>query len=343
MTFAPKTTLAVALSALVGWSGAAAAETLRVADSLPTNHYISGNLIEPWMKRVTELTKGEVTFDYYPAEQMGKAKDLFALLQTGAIDIAYVGVSYTPDKLPLASVAELPEAFTSSCVGSKAYWEMAKPGATLDQAEFAPQKSRMLIEMVLAPYQLMTAKREITDVASLKGMKIRATGGAKEIEIQKLGSTAVGIAAPEAREALSRGTIDGILFPYSSVLPYDLGPELSYSTTGLNLGSFISSYMINADRWQRLSPEVQAAMDQASAEIMPQACAAIERIDAEDREKLAAQGVKMVTLPEAEIPKLDEILQSVGADWAQHLDARGKPGTAVLEEFRSILESQAAN
>lgn len=312
--------------------------TLRVADSVPVGHYISGNLIEPWMDRVSELTNNEVTFEYYPAEQMGKAKDLLALLQSGAVDMAYIGISYTPDKLPLSAVGELPEAFTESCVGSKAYWELAQPGGLLDKEEISKQGVRMVIEMVLAPYQLMTSKKEIKNLDSFKGLNIRATGGTKELAVERLGGAAVSIPAPETREGLSRGTLDGILFPFSSLEPYGLPAVLKYSTHGLNFGSFISTYMINTDRWNSLSENVKEAMTQAANEVMPKACAAVDALDEKDAEKLQAAGAKLVELDKSEVEKLDSILSGIGEDWAKHLDKSGKPGSKVLQEFRAELD-----
>ncbi|MFV0473262.1 MAG: hypothetical protein ACK5MQ_03510, partial [Pikeienuella sp.] len=129
------TRLTAALSALLV-AAPAAADTLRVADSFPVGHYIAENLLRPFMAEVTETTGTE--FEYFPAQQLGKAKDLLSLTQTGVADIGYVGASYVSDKLPLSSVGELPEAFTTSCQGSMAFWEIAKPGGALDQAEYAP-------------------------------------------------------------------------------------------------------------------------------------------------------------------------------------------------------------
>lgn len=335
-----KTTIksACLIAAMAMAGSATAAQTLRVADSLPVDHYISGNLIKPWMERVTELTNGEIKFEYYPAEQMGKAKDLLTLLQSGAIDVAYIGVTYAQDKLPLAAVGELPEAFTSSCTGSKAYWQLAKPGAILDEQEFAKQDVRMLMEMVLAPYQLMTAKKDISSLDAVKGLKIRATGGTKELAIEKLHATPISIPAPETREALSRGTVDGVLFPFSSAIPYGLAPVLKYSTHGINLGSFIASYMINQNLWDSLDKETQDAMTQAATEIMPKACAAVDEQDKKDEQKMAAEGTKIVDTSDADLEKLQTELTGIGEDWAAHLDKQGKPGSEVLKQFRAALE-----
>lgn len=337
---APLTATALGTVAVLA-AGPASAETLRIADSFPVGHYIAENMTKVWMERVTELTNGEIDFEYYPAEQMGKSKDLMSLAQTGVIDIGYAGVSYLADKLPLAAVGELPEAFTTSCQGTKAYWTIAQPGGVLDQAELAPQGVRMLFVMVLSPYQVMTTRKEITGADSFRGLKLRTTGGTKEIAVELLGATPISIPAPETREALSRGTIDGILFPHSSVLPYALEPELKWGTQDMNFGSFVASYVISEDRWQKLSPEIQKAMSAAAEEVIVSSCAVAEEMDMQDKEKMANAGVTFVSLPDADKAKVEADLAGIGERWAADLDARGLAGTEVLTAFREALQKTA--
>ena len=64
-----------ALASVVLWSGVTMAQTaLRVADSFPTGHYIAENQTKPWMEKMKELTGGKVSFQYFPAEQLGKQR-----------------------------------------------------------------------------------------------------------------------------------------------------------------------------------------------------------------------------------------------------------------------------
>ncbi|MFC0280756.1 TRAP transporter substrate-binding protein DctP [Falsigemmobacter intermedius] len=317
---------------------ATAAETLRVGDSFPVGHYIAENLAKVWMDRVTEKSGGEIKFEYFPAEQMGKAKDLLALTQSAALDVGYVGASYVSDKLPLSSVGELPEAFTTSCQGTKAFWKIAQPGGALDQAEFAPNGVRVLMVMVLPAYQIFTKDREITGADSFKGLKIRTTGGAKEIASKLLEAIPVQIPAPESREALSRGTLDALLFPNGSILPYEMQPFLKYATTGQNFGSFVVTYTISQQKWDSLSPEVQKVLAETGEETTLSACEVADQLDVSDREKIAAAGVKYVELPEADAKKVGDLMATVGDQWAADLEARGRPAKAILQAFRDAIE-----
>ncbi|MEX0408859.1 TRAP transporter substrate-binding protein DctP [Aquibium sp. LZ166] len=328
--------LALAVLPLAAQPVAAQEVELRAADSLPTGHYIAQSLIEPFMERVSERT-GKTEFAYFPAEQLGKAKDLLSLTQTGVTDIGYVGPSYVSDKMPLSAVGQLPEAFATSCEGTMAYWEIAKPGGPLDEAEFAPNGVRLLMAMVLPPYNLLTSSREITGLDSMKGLKIRSTGGALDLTVQKIGGVPVQMPAPEVREALSRGTIDAGLFPYPSVTPYGMEAFLDWGTQGLNFGSFVATYVISTDKWNSLPEDVQQAMTEIGEELTREGCEAADAGNMEVKQQIADAGVTFVDLPPEDVEKLGEILSTVGSEWAAQLDSQGKPGSDILEAFRAAL------
>src|SRR5690606_4896683 len=102
--------LGMALSMAAG-GHATAQVTLRVADSLPATHFFTEPATRFWWDAVAQLAGPEVTFEHFPAGQLGKAGDLFSLTASGVVDIGYVVPSYAAEKLPLTSVAELPGTF----------------------------------------------------------------------------------------------------------------------------------------------------------------------------------------------------------------------------------------
>ncbi len=310
---------------------------LRVGDSFPANHYIAENATKPWMENIRKITGGKVEFEYYPSEQLGKAKDLLSLTQTGAIDIGYVAPAFVTDKLPLTVVGELPLNFTKSCEATAALWAVAKEGGVLDKAEFAPNKVKVLWSMVLPPYQLYMAKDNIAALDVVKGRKIRTSGAAKVLALRKLGAVPVSIPSPEMREALHRGTVDGMLLPHNSVASYGLSTGFKYATVGHNFGSFVVTYLISRDKWNSFPEDVRKAFDQAGEEVMKSICKYTDDAEAKDVEALKKDGVNFISLNPAEAAKLKEIMDGVSDEWAKLLDGRNRPGTEVLKAFQAAL------
>lgn len=336
-TLGCSTALAVIASLMATAVVSAQEIKLRVGDSFPAKHYISENATKPWMAKIESLTGGKVKFEYYPSEQLGKAKDLLSLTQSGTIDIGYVAPAFVTDKLPLTVVAELPLPFSRSCEGTSALWALAKEGGLLDTTEFAANKVKVLWSMVLPPYQLYMAKDNVASIDVVKGRKIRTSGAPKVLALRKLGAVPVSIPSPEMREALHRGTVDGMLLPHNSVASYGLASGFKYATIGQNFGSFVVTYLISIDKWNSFPPEVRKAFDQAGEEIMKSICKYTDEVEAKDVEELKKAGVNFVSLNSAEETKLKTIMESVSIEWAEQLNSRNRPGSEVLKAFRAGL------
>ncbi|GGF68984.1 C4-dicarboxylate ABC transporter [Azorhizobium oxalatiphilum] len=342
MLKAPSRLAAALLVACAGLGSARAADVthLRVADSFPSGHYLSRLLLKPWMDEVTKRTNGAIVFDYFPGQQLGKAADMLALTQNGVADIGYVAPAYVSDKMPTSEVAMLPGSFANSCEGTRAYWKVARDGLVAKQ-DYAPNRIRLLIAVALPPYQILTAKTPVTKLEDLKGLKLRSTGGAQDLTLRTLGAVPVRMAAPDTYESLSRGTLDGVVFPLDSVVSYNVEKLVKHSTEKANFSSFIVAYSISDNAWKKLTPEVQKIMQEAGDATVKSACAAVDQQDAEIKKKLQDAGVAFEPLTPAFSAQLTDLLKNVANEWATGLDGRGKQGTAVLKEFREALGAPA--
>lgn len=325
--------------ALVCAAGAASAQTkIKIADSFPVGHYLPKYFTMPMVERLkaNPAAKG-LEFEYYPAEQMGKAKDFLSLVQSGVVDIAYVAPGFVSDKMPLSVVSELPLDFSGSCQGTMAYWNLAKPGGLLAKKDFEPNGIRLLFTVVLPPYQVITRK-PFANLKDIEGMKIRASGSAKELVLKKLKAIPVLMPTPEVYESLSRGTIDGVLFPFNSLAPYDIHKLSKTGTIGENFGTFVANWVISEKRWATLPAGVQQELTAMGEQITKSTCTQVEKDEAGDIEKIKAAGVKLMTLSAADKAAVQAVMQDVSKDWADNLDKRGKAGTEVLNAFKAGLK-----
>ena len=330
---------------LVVWGSGALAQgkeklVLRVADSLPTSgHWMVENATKFWMEAVTRATGGMVTFEYYPSEQLGKVKDMLALTQSGVADIAYVAPSHISDsKMPLSSVAELPGSFTTSCQGTLAYWRLATKDGILAENDLAPNGVRLLWSAVMPPYQIVTARKKVESLRDVEGLKLRAVGAALDITARKLKAVPVRVPSPEIYDALSRGTIDGVILAISSLASYNIYRLIKYATVDESLGSFVANYVISEARWKKLPESVQKAMMDAGEEATRRVCAALDRDLQTDIAKFKQQGMSPVHFPAADKKELQTRLASVQSEWAEEMDKRGKPGSEVLKAFHGALQ-----
>lgn len=305
---------------------------LRVADSFPKGHFLVKLVLEPWMEQVSKRTNAAVTFEHYPAQQLGKAADMLKLTQTGVADIGYVAPGYTSDKMPVSEVAMLPGAFEHSCQGTLAYWKLARNGVIAEQ-DYTANNIRLLLMVSLPQYRIFTVKQPVKQVADVIGLKLRSTGGAQDLTLRAIGSVPVRMAAPDAYESLSRGTMDGLLFPLESVVAYGADKLVKYATDGVGFGSFVVAYSISENAWKKLSPEIQKAMVDAAEEIIPTACKEVQKAEETTRKSVESGGVRFEALQPETRAKFKDLMKGVAKTWADGLDSRGKRGSDALKEF----------
>jgi TRAP-type C4-dicarboxylate transport system substrate-binding protein len=332
--------LVTLLAATAGMVGPATAEILiKIADRYPVSHYISEGATKFWMDAVRKATNDEVRFQHYPAEQLGKSKDMLTLTLSGVTDVGEIVPAYVSEKLPLSTVGELPGAFSTSCQGSLAVYELTQPGGYLYEKEFAPAGLRPLIALTPVPYQIFT--REVfTELSGIAGLKLRSSGGGMDLVARRLAAVPIRLSAAETYEALSRKTVDGTIFPTASMTAYDLGGFTKAGTSGANFGSAVIVYAISERKWQQLPPHIQAAMTKAGEQATRNVCARSQSEDQTSALKLESGGTRLVKLSDGDLEKLKQAAEPAAEDWAASLEKKGKPGTETLKQFREAVSRQ---
>jgi TRAP-type C4-dicarboxylate transport system substrate-binding protein len=313
---------------------------IKIADPFPASHYVGKEGVQAWIAKAEELSKGKVKFEYYPAQQLGKAKDLFQLTQSGVTDIGLVAPAYTPEKVPLSVVGELPGMFTSTCDGSRGLYKISQPGGLLAQQEYTPNGLRVLFANMLAPYTVMTARGELNKFEDLAGKKVYASGGAKDIALRELGAVPVRMTGPEVYEAMHRGTIDGTMMAFVGLRPYDLHTQVKWALNGVSLGSTAILYVISEQKWQKLPPDVQKALTDSAQFAMQKLCEYSDKSNDEERVAFEKAGLKVHNITGDEKTRILKKLEPVSAEWAADLDKRGKPGTAMIKAYKDAIQAK---
>lgn len=259
-------TVAISFLSLALFGAQASAQekvTLKAADWMPTIHDTQIQGFNVLMKKATELSNGRIQFQFYPAEQLGKGKDMLTLAQTGVADITNMAPAYISDKFPLSSVAELPSIYEGACRGSYALLRMAQPGQPLYEAEFKPNGIRILIVGALGSYRPMTATKKIDKLSEYAGLKMRTAGGPMDLTAQAMGATSIRMPGPDVLASLSRGTLDGLFWPLQSVKPWGLINNLKYWTPNVGVGSFTVYYGMSEKAFAKLPKDLQKVMIEA--------------------------------------------------------------------------------
>lgn len=316
---------------------------LRVGDNLPATHFLSKDGIKYFMDNVTKRTNGEVTFQYFPAQQIGKASDMLQLVQSGVLDIGLVLSAYVSEKMPLTGVMDLPGTYDSSCQGTKIYSELTKPGAWLAESDFKPNNIRMIFGFINPPYQLFVSKKNISSVDSIRGMKVRSPGGPIDNMLVGMGAVPIQMTSPEVYESLSRGTIDGMVFPAPTVLSYKMEGLVGSATKGANFGNTAIAYSMSAKKWDALPENVRKVIEEVGAETSAHVCGVADAQIDSVYAGFDKRGVTPIVVSDEERKKLDSVFENVRNDWAKAVTAQGRDGQRTLTAFEEARRKHAGN
>jgi TRAP-type C4-dicarboxylate transport system substrate-binding protein len=337
MKMLSKIKLAAALGALASFCASPAISqdktNFKFAFVNPQSHYIWLQGGKHFVDSVIEKSGGAVNVTVFPGGQLGT--DYLTTLQSGIADLAILVPSFTPRKLPLTSVAELPIAFENSCAATQSLWQIAKPGEMLDKAEYKPQGVRVLFAAVVPAYKLLTVSKPITKLEDVAGLKIKASGGAQSKTARALGAIPVQITGPETYDALSRGTADGALWPFHGAPAFDLDKVFKHGAEGPQLGTAAVMFVISEKKWNALPKALQSNIIEAAAETQTYLCGWLEAEETRVRDYMKKEvGYKGTTIEGDELKKWQERTDTVSTEWATEMDGQGRPGTQLLEAFR---------
>ncbi len=289
--------------------------TLKLAVSQPVTHSLSTETFEPFMERVTELTDGQVEFDYYPAEQLGKLSDTFDLTGTGVADIGIYMSTYYPSKMPLTNgVLTMPGMYSNSYEGTMAYHELSKQSPVLE-TDFLNHGVRPLLSYAIPVYEYWTTGKEIKVPSDLKGLKARVSGDIATQAMSTLGASAINITVAEMYEALERGVVDSVGLYAASMKDYGMGELIKYGTSGVAFGGSGIGLVVNEKTFQGLPEDVQKALVQAGDEFSESNAKFFDEHNVSVLEGLKGDGIEVYELTEDEIAQWQEFYTEIGEKW----------------------------
>ena len=311
---------------------------LKFTDTHPLTHLISVNGHQVLIKRVEELTAGKVKFQHFPAQQMGKEKDMLQLGRQGIADIIYTGAGQSSGKLPLGVCVELPGLGADVVKNAAAYQALLNDPNSLVFKEFQRFGLHPIMAFMFPPYQIHTGKKSVRKIADLKGLKIRVNSPVMGSAIEALGGTPVMITSPEIFEGLQRGTVDGTTFTYISAKSWKLAEVVQYGTVGIDVGTVAAFWAMNEKRWQKLPADVKKAFKQATAEISANLAKFAAGIEGEIVKEWEKMGKGVYHLTPADQVEWGKMVKPAIEQWITTQEKRGLPARKAVEEFWKIRD-----
>lgn len=330
--------LAIAAS-VMGFAAHASAQTvLRVANWLPPKHPLIAEIITPWTEQVKAATKGRVVMQVLPAP-LGPPPAHFDFAVNGVADVTYGVHNYTPGRFVVTTLAELPFLSDKSEVLSVAYWRTHQK--YLDKAN-EHRGTKLLSVFTHGPGHLWTKGRNLKDMASIEGSKIRIGGGFAQEAAKALQLVPIQAPVTQAYEILSGGVADGIQFPAESVTAFKIDPVLDQGLIvpgGLyNVSFFV---VMNEAKWKALSPEDQAAIQGVSGEKLAKLAGTIwDKADADGYKIMAEKGNITLARPDGkQLEALKAALEPYVQTALKQVGAKGIDAKAAYDALKAEIKA----
>jgi TRAP-type C4-dicarboxylate transport system substrate-binding protein len=209
-----------------------------------------------WRKTIPEASKGAITADITPLDQMSiDDKTMLRLLKLGVMDFAGMDISKMAGDDPRFEACDLagltldPDKARAAC---NAYRDV------IDRQMQKNWNAKLLAFGGNTP-QVFWCREVVSGLDGFKGKKVRVFNNTMRDFLAGVGATAVSMAFAEVVPALSAGVVDcGVT---GSLSGNTAGwPEVTKSIYPMSLGWSINVLAVNLDTWKRLDPKVQAFM-----------------------------------------------------------------------------------
>jgi TRAP-type C4-dicarboxylate transport system substrate-binding protein len=302
----------------------------------PSHHMVQTQAA--WIKEIEKASNGNLTVEVDKAP-LAKPDGQYDLVKNGVRDMVWHVPAYTRGRFEMLQVGELPFLCPNATVCAPALWKWYEKHK-LAEKEFTDTK--LLNVFMHGPGAIHTRAPAAT-LDQLKGIKIRAGGAGVPIS-KALGMSVVAMPATDAHEALSRGTVDGVLFPWEAMESFRL-TEMVKAHLEIPGGMYTATFIININpkSFDRLTDANKAALMKVSGEAGSRLFgAAWDKADQVARDNAKKRGNQILTLSPDELKRWKPLLQFVEEEWLKEAKKRGHDGRKLLDDLQAMIKATSS-
>lgn len=312
---------------------AAATTTLRLAHIWPASSVYSSQIFEAWAKAVEKESGGELKINIYPSQTLVKANKSYEGTVNGITDISANVQGYTAGRFPLTEILELPgltnNAQQGACIAQKLYED--------GHISSEYQDTHVLFMFSTGPAYLHTRTKEIRKVTDLEGLRIRRPSEVTGELLALMGASPVGMPAPDIYQALQRGVVDGLSFPFEAMKGFRINELTKYHLL-IPYASTEFVMTMNKNVYNALSPKLKKVIDDNSGmKWAMKAGEVFNKLDTEGLEQAKSQGDVIHSVPDPlNSPSWGPLLKKGTENYLKRVEAHG--GTTAHDVYNAALK-----
>ena len=282
---------------------------------------------------IEAMSGGRLTIKFYGVGELMEADEVFTATRKGVVDLG-TSCGYHVGELPVNEVEyALPLTMTRFYEHHILWHDLGLYEFMRDEV-YLQHNLWLLPPQIVVPIPITMSKEEITTLADIEGMKIRAYGSQATM-LEKFGATLVWVPFAELYTGLATGVIDAAGCPsiseYTDLKLYEMAKWLVLPYMMPNV---CISVFANSDSWNPLPDDLKATITIAAMESSMFSNRVYMSRDAEGMIIMKEAGVTFVTLPPEDVAEFRIVAEEV---WDE-LAAKGPDFAEVIRLHREALE-----
>jgi len=251
----------------------------------------------------------------------------------GVVDVGANLLAYSPGRLTLSEVLQQPLGYKNGYQGSKlanAYYKKFKP------KEF--DDVQVMFLHGAAPGFIFT-KNPVKSTADVKGLRIKANAENADI-VKNLGASPVTMPVTETYDALSRGVVDGCLFPLEALQGFKIGEVVKTVIENYGVSYLTSMYVImNKSKWNAISPADQKAIEGINDEYNEKFGKKWVELDNSAVAFAKGKGVTFLSVSKEDEATTAQKMKPILDEYVKMAKSKGLPGDEALKFCQDFLKS----
>jgi TRAP-type C4-dicarboxylate transport system substrate-binding protein len=286
-------------------------------------------LYKEWAEEINKNTNGQVKITVYAGGTLLQPMDVITGIKSNIADMAEVINEMVANERPLTPILNLPFMGLGDWQNAKQIMDKLSADYPALANEWKDFKTLFRIIRTGTMIHDKTAIRVPTD---LKGKKIQATGILADI-VNAQGGSAVTLNIPDWFTSLDRGLIEGMFMDIGAVYEvkvYTMMPNHTDFPKGMSVN--IGQAIMNLDTWNKLPPNVQKVIDDASAKLTTKIAQMTVDVNAGYIANIKKEGGhNFIMLSQDEADKWFAAASTEHQKYLAKAEAKGMPAKAIYE------------
>ncbi|WP_227935966.1 TRAP transporter substrate-binding protein [Alkalihalobacillus deserti] len=289
------------------------------------------------LDEIEKRSDGRVKFERFYNGSLTGPEDTIDAVQNRVADVAFIIPELQSGKVSLSTVTTNPAIYQN-------VWSVTKALHTLFEEEPAVKEQWeshgvKKIGLYAAPQYQILSTEDVSSFEDLQGLRTLTTGRSQALLAEGLGMIPVPMVQTQAYEAMSRGTIDSMLFNFSGGVAVGVD-EVINSIWGLPVSGLTAVIGMNLDVYESLPEDIQNIIEEVQQDFDAKMHHELfVESDEKSAQKYAEQGVVIHETSEEDLNKVRELAaELVWNEWVKEQEDLGLPGQQVLDTFVELVE-----